>query len=334
MQLFGRKTGFALALGAWVVTPAPGDEMALDLSRYSELSLASQPDESGEGAVEPAPTEARGSGPRLIVSLDGYASYRTEGDVEDTDGSVSIARVGTEVGVLAIVSPKLSFRASATAETARYDFDDTPLFVPGTMQDIGDLYSVFLTGSGELQLDEHWSVILGGSADWGWEDGADIGSSATGAGWAAAGYRFDENFKISLGVGVISRLDDDPFVIPYIGFEWQIDEVSRLTGNGITFRYTRELNRDLDVFVETGWRLRQYRLDDDKGLVRQGTIEDLWIPLSAGIVWHPSRNVEVALRGGAILYERIKLRDESGDGRTTRDVDPGALVEVRVTLRF
>ena len=53
------------------------------------------------------------------------------------------------------------------------------------------------------------------------EDDASLSDSFTGGGIVGVSYRSSETFSIGVGLGVLSQIDDDAAIFPFITLNWQ-----------------------------------------------------------------------------------------------------------------
>jgi hypothetical protein len=65
------------------------------------------------------------------------------------------------------------------------------------------------------------------------EDGADFGDGISGGALLGASRKINENLTMGPGLGVLSQIEDDPFVFPIFLIDWKIsDTLSFGTGRG------------------------------------------------------------------------------------------------------
>ena len=276
------------------------------------------------------------SGSGWSLRLNGGGSYEFDADL-DGAGDVSVGRVVTGVEFGGPVGEKLRLSFGIEHEGSRYDFGGVGGLLPGIVDGddlLEEAHTVGLSGRLVYLIDDTWSVIAGGGASWGWEDGADAGDGLTGRGFVSVGHRVSETLSLSYGVGIGSRLEDDVRVIPAIGVDWQIREDVRLSVRGLGGELVVGVEDDLDVKLFVAGALRSYRLADDHAALPDGVFNDTSVTVGVGVDWRPLRGLEVGVGVGAVVYRELELLDSSGDDLDTIETDPSLSVGVRVDYAF
>lgn len=287
----------------------------------------------GAARVSETTREAVAGKEGLAVNVRPFGSFTFRTDLRDGEGDVAISRAGARVTFTSPIGEQARLSVGVAGEASWYDFKNAAGLVPGTSDPFDDVYKLdaapilFFSQSRELT----WFV--GGLVEVAGEAGVDIGDAITGGGLGGIRYYISENFALSLGVAVKTRLEENVLVIPLIGFELGRDSKTTFTLDGLTARLTTELNQDTRFFIEGGWELRDYRLEDDSPLA-SGVVHDIRVPVGAGFIWAPSKTASVELSGGAIVWQRFRFDDSNGNRVGEEHTDPAPFVKLMATFTF
>lgn len=284
---------------------------------------------------EPSPApEGRPGLPPISVSLKLSSSVQFRTDLRDTPGDVLIGRSGLRVVFSGSPAEKLLLSASIGLEGNWYDFDDPSALIPGESDPFDDLYGLQLFVSPTWLIDDRWSITVGGFASVAGETDAEAGDAVTGGGFIGAGYAFSPEFRLTLGAGAATRLEDDTRLIPVISFAWQVSDTVSLESSGLSLRLTAELAPNFDFSLFGGFESREFRLDDSRAALPEGVVRDQQAPIGAELIWRPIEKLSIGLGGGAIIYQEIEILDSDGDKLNGIDTDPVGFVSLRVEYRF
>lgn len=285
-------------------------------------------------APAPAPEEGTPTAP-ISLSLRADASYAFRADLEDADASVArfLAGGGFTLGWQA--SKSLAFDFSADYEYADYDFEGGSNIIPGLGNDPFDNFNTFSFGvSGTYLFSKQWFATLGGFANAGWESGADVADAWSGGGYVTVGLNVSDRLAIGAGVGASSQLEADPIVFPAIFVRWQIADQLRLESRRLGLRFTYTPVDELDLYIRANWERREYRLADDHAAISDGILRDTTIPVGVGLTWRPLRGLSLGVEGGALVYSKLKFRNDRGNTSFDSELDPGAYVKVFLEYSF
>ncbi len=300
-------------------------------------SAAAQPgsprEQAREAAGEPQPVpEAPEERPiTFSVRLGGELGF--DADLDD-GGDVTLvrARAGASVGIPAGERGQLTI--GYDYELSDYDFTDATGLVPGIADPWGTVHSHGLGLTYARRLSLRWSALVGGNIAWSAEEGADLGDSLTGGGFAAGQFAATEKLFIGLGVGVRSRLEDSVLLSPVILLDWTISEQWKLSNEGrpgLTLSYVPAETWTIDL---TGaFEFRDFRLDDS-GPLPGGVGVDSRVPVSLGVTWTPSPMFTFGARAGAYFFTTLEALDVNGNEAGTSDVDPGPFLVLEGRIRF
>lgn len=277
------------------------------------------------------------SPPSTTFSLEVLGQFLDGADVEGTAGDVEIARAGAVLRFQHSLSETLTLSGSLRHEWSDYDFEQASGLFAGASNAESPFDSVNESGlvlGLSSQIDEQWSLFASGIVGAGYEAGADFGDSVFGGGFAGFGYRFTDQFSLTLGVGVLSRLEDDALVIPLIGFRWQINEELRLESEGISTRLVWEAAEDLELNAFGRFSSRDYRMDDSNAYLPGGAFSDNRIVVGAGASWRIAEQLSLKLEAGASVWQEYKFFNASGNEVSARETDPQLMVRAGFEFRF
>lgn len=218
------------------------------------------------------------------------------------------------------------------AEAHFYDFSGAT-FVPGTSDPFNDVYRAALGAVTVVDPEASRSWILGGQLEISGEDEASYRDSLSIGALVARRFVRDQELSMSFGVAAMSRLEDDPWVIPFLGLDWRPTERTQLQLEGTEARLIYQLSEGLDWRCEAAYRLRQFRLNDD-GPLPKGVARDEDIGLSTGLRWRPSENVTVDFNVGWTAWREFAAIDRRGNKLSEIETDGAPFVSVGVSLHL
>jgi hypothetical protein len=277
-----------------------------------ELSVASAAPDLARGprsefAQDAAPGETEGT----AVSLRGSGTVLQGSDYSDADGSVDTQRGGWEVLLGSTFGDGGLFAFGLGNEASFYDFGGAG-FVSGASDPFNDVYETRLRSTIYLPVSEPVSfftgaeLTLGGEDEAEWQDGLTVGA-ATGF-----GYRVSPALELSFGLAGASRLSDEAYLLPFLGFDWQLTETTRLIAEGPEVRLEQALGRRFDLELGAAYHQRQFRLNDS-GPVSGGVFRDEQIDLSAELRFTPGPRFSVGLEVGASLWRELSFQSAAGE---------------------
>ncbi|MBL0927334.1 MAG: hypothetical protein IBJ11_06745 [Phycisphaerales bacterium] len=324
---------------------------AAGLGAVLAAAVAAEPAEGGSGAT-PASAgggvlggarEASSGGPPSgwTFRVTAESGYQFRSQLEDDRGRMSVVRTRGGASVFSPLDRTLVFGLDIEGEISNYDFRDARGLFTGRDADpadrggFSDMYETRLRLTGIWNIDERWSVALSPVARAGWERGASFGDSITGGGFASFSYKFSDTLRLGAGVGAVTRLEDSALVIPVFTVRWDITERVRLESQGLGLKLSAQAVKDtLDVYLRAGYENRDYRLRDERPVLREGVVEDQRVPVALGLEWRPIPNLRVGVEGGAFVWQELKFRDRNGDNLHRVRGDPAAFVGLRLTYSF
>lgn len=184
------------------------------------------------------------------------------------------------------------------------------------------------------QWSETLSSLIIGSFSFTGEGPAAFTNGFTGGGGAALILKVAEGLDLTGGVFVRSRLGGGVYVFPIVGIEWQINKQWRLSNEnqpGLYLSYAP--NDEWRFSAGARYDFSEFRLENDN-FVPDGIGSDERVPVTFGVDWTPRPNITVQARVGAMVFEKLKLRNAQRDTLGQSDVDPGLYLSAGLVLRF
>jgi hypothetical protein len=285
----------------------------------------------------PEPGRQEAPGRPVTVVLDAESRLYFRSDIRgEGDADVLVSHTGAGVTVIGRASEDLRVTFNIGGQFDDYDWSNAESVLPGGSEAFEDLWGARILLAGRQRIRGPWNVVLGGLARAQGEGEADFGDSLTGGGFLAAGYDLGPASWIDFGVGVFSRLEDDPLVIPYVSFRVPIDEEKniRLEGDGLSVAVVASISPVLDVSLRGGVEFRDFRLDDSRPAWRDGIVRDFRVPVGIELAWKPAAGLTLALEGGVAVYQEYEFFDDDGDDLGDVETDPAPFIGLRIEYRF
>lgn len=277
------------------------------------------------------------AGPQRRLLGEGGFVYQGDADI-DGGGSMQVLRF--DLGLLGTteLSDRWRWRNAFFFGVNDYDFD-------GGGFAAGDPWSTVLTtrlGSAlTYSLNDQWGVSAGGIFIFSPETGADWGDSFTGGGTVGAEYRHSDTLFASIGVAVISQIEDDAQVTPMVGVNWRPDPkwtlrlgaVPATGGTAAAGEVAYQIADPIELGLGLLYHQRRFRLDDS-GPAPEGVGADNSLPIRLRLGWSITDYLALHALGGVVVGGEVELEDRQGNGLRKEDYDPAAYVGIRLLGHF
>jgi hypothetical protein len=227
-----------------------------------------------------------------------------------------------------------SIRAGLFAgyEITHYAFDGAAGIAPGRNDPWDDLHRATLGASVDWRRGD-WSLFARLGGTWAGESGGPFGGAMTAQGFGGARWRFRDDLSFTFGLLGLSRLEDDPIVVPIVGFDWRISDRLRLFTPGPGVALVAKLGGGLEGTVRAEWETRDYRLDGGRPGLREAVVRDDRVPVALELATRRGP-LRLALRAGATVHQEFEIDDRTGDRITRRETDPAPFLGLSGSLRF
>lgn len=262
-----------------------------------------------------------------------FGSHTFRADLRDGAGDVAVTRAGLGLDLAARIGDRARLTVALLTEASRYDFGGAGGIVPGVGDPFSDVYRINLRPTIYVSESRQFLWFVGGIAEVAGESGVNVGDALSGGGFGGVRYSFSENFALTLGVAAKSRLEESALVLPLVGVTWNLSDTTRFSLNSLVARFESDLHPDLTFFIDGGWELRDYRLEDD-GPIPAGVVHDVRVPVGAGFVWTASDRLKVELSGGAVVWQRFRIDDNDSNRVGEEHTDPAPFVRLEVSINF
>lgn len=251
---------------------------------------------------------------------------------------MQVNRFDAGVGFQTQLSERINWLNTFLFGVNDYDFDGGGFSAGNPWETILDTrYGTQLA----YAIDAKWGVRGGGVFMFSPETDADWGKSFTGGGTMGVDYRHSDSLFLSLGLGVVSQLEDDVTVIPMLAVLWLPADlwavrVGAVPVNGgaaagveVAYQFSEKWEAGLGLL----YRKDRFRLNDS-GPAPGGVGEDRFLPLRARLAWSVHPRISLNLIAGVALGGELRLEDKNGNTLRKEDYDPAAYVGLRVVGRF
>ncbi len=271
-------------------------ELDLDFIGPLELNrLDSEASEEGQPATGFAELELR---------ADSVGSSTFQGNA----GSLSTLRGGWKVALGEESLSGLSYAIEVGTEGTFYDFGGNASPVPGVGDPFNDVYDTHLAGRFQWQRNRRLAVYGGVEVGTAGEDAVDMGDSGYIGGAGALRYEASPEFALLIGIAGVSRFDDSPWILPYVGFDWQVSERLRLKTEGAEVRADYAFSEDWSLGLDAIYDFRQYRLNES-GPLNGGSFRDEEVRAGLSLRWRASDRMEFELNAGKMLWREVRFSD-------------------------
>ncbi len=220
---------------------------------------------------------------------------------------------------------------SLDTEAFFYELGGANGLVPGVSQPFNDLYQARIAGIVRTQSGATPGFFAGFQLALCGEDNADAKDSLVVGGMGGLRYDPSPELGLELGVAALSRLEDDPWLWPFIGFDWQANERVSFQAKGTSLEGRVALDEHWSVFGRAEYVLRQFRLNSDNPLP-SGVFRDEEIRAGLGVTRTSDDGFQFELLGGLDLWRELSTLDSNGTKITEVEADPAPFVALSLTL--
>lgn len=288
------------------------------------------------GAAGQRPQDERKlTGPDVAVTL--FATHAFEADFTDVAGSVSLSRVGAEVGIRQSLDERTRISLSVGGEFSSYDFSEDSAFAGSTVAPWDETYQLSAAVIVSRQATKSWSWFFGGGADASFESDANLGKSFTGGLVGGVNYQVNENLSLGGGLAVRSRLEDSGLFLPIVSIDWKISEQWKLSNSnelnstGIALVYTPM--EQLALSLHAAYQGRAYRLDED-GPFPDAVGRESRIPVWLQARYSFTPRISATLAAGYVVWQEYTVDDNNGNEIDQQSADATPFVGASVVFLF
>lgn len=302
--------------------------------------LLAQPAGEGVGAeLEKTPGEPIRSGEDLSLFRPIAVEFKLSSEhafstgVDDSAAELAVTRLGGQLGLSGPLLTRWRWNLEAAVESSWYDFSDASDLIPASDDPVDEVLQITLTPSLLYQHSDSWSFLGGAIIQFAGEFDADVSDSATFGAFLGSRYQLSPSFALQFGVIIKTRIEDNLGVLPLLGFDWRINDKTRLGTEGAGLKLAHELSPQLTVFLKGAWAVREYRLDDDAHLP-DGVFRDQRATLALGCTWKAANHLSLEFLAGVVAWNEIRFDDSQGVEVAEENTDPAGFLGVTGVLRF
>ena len=266
-----------------------------------------------------------------IVGEAGYA-YQGEADI-DGGGNLTVNRF--DVGLLGRFEPMDRLQSTSTFFFSVNDYD----FGGGGFA-AGDPWNTILTMRMltrlRYALSTQWGISGGGVFIFSPESGANWGDSFSGGGLLAFDYTHSKTLFVSLGVAVISQIEDDARFTPSIILNWlpyqdwkvRVGSVPASGGAAAAGEVAYQVAEPVEIGLGLLYNQRRFRLNNG------GVGEDNNLPLRLRLGWDITPDISLNLLAGVALAGEVRIDDRYGNQLNKQNYDPAPYIGARFVGGF
>lgn len=243
-----------------------------------------------------------------VAELSLFGMGIASSDFQGNQGNVTTQRGGWDVNLGQYRSQGLSVLVELGTEASFYDFGGNASPVSGVNDPFNDAYDTHLSGRflhrDDDKLDFYGGLQVGNSG----EDAVGLDDSVYVGGAIALRYNARPDFALLAGFAGMSRFDDSPWILPYIGFDWRVNEDLRVKTEAAEIHMDYQMGESWSLGLEAVYDFRQYRLNDG-GPLNGGSFRDEEIRAGATLGAQISEGIQFELQAGKVLWREVVFHD-------------------------
>lgn len=249
-------------------------------------------------------------------------------------GSYDLGRLDATLSWNTNLNDASRLRITAATSQTYYDFDDVQGVMPGTDDPWDHLQVYRLGGALFTRVDETWSWLVGLDLRLAFESGADLDDSLEIRGVVGAEYRVSETLAFTFGLAGGTQIEDDALIFPYLGFDWRIDEKTRLVSRELGLLLSYQIAEHWTVGAFGNYEFRDWRLDDSRAINPDGVARERMVILGVEAKYRPSNKIELGIEGGAIVWSKLITLDSDGRTFGKQEFEPAPFIGLSAVFRF
>lgn len=275
----------------------------------------------------------------LRFAAQGGFIYQSEADIEGPGGaSIQVNRFDAGMVFWTPLSDRLRWFNTFHIGVNDYDFGGGGFSAGNPWETILETrYGTQLAYS----LGDRWGIRGGGLVMLSGETDADWGNSFSGGGTLGVDYRHSDSLFVSVGLGVVSQIEDDARAIPMVAVQWEpadqwVVRVGAVPAGGgalVGAEVANQLADQWELGLGVVYREDRFRLNDE-GPAPDGVGEDRFFPLRLRLAWNFHPQITLNFIAGMALGGNLKLEDENGNNLRREDYDPAAYLGLRLAGQF
>ncbi|MEY4117157.1 MAG: hypothetical protein RLZZ116_485 [Planctomycetota bacterium] len=276
------------------------------------------------------------------VLAGGYAHFFAT-DFDSGGGDVAVDRGFGSLTISGAESQSYQWSMELSWEGSWYDFGGTSsLATAAGGTPWGPVQSVMLMPGATFVLDPRWRLTTRVLIGFAGENSADAWDSLTYGGIVAASYAFSETLVLGAGALAMSRIEDDPLIVPQLVIDWKPCKefrVSNFAGpeafpGGAGLEGIWMVADGFELALGSRYTYRRFRLDDSAANAVDGVGTDEGLPMWLRATLRGKCGGRLDLVAGMQLMGSMELADSSGDRLSEVDVESAPFVGLFFSWRY
>lgn len=248
-------------------------------------------------------------------------------------GSLASQRGGWEAVIGTQLGEERIAAFSVRTEAFFYNLGGANNLVPGENEPFNDLYRASFAGVVRSSNSAGPGWFAGFQVALGGEDDADARDALIVGGSGGVRYRASEKLQVELGVAALSRLEDDTWIWPYLGFRWEATEWLEFAAQGTQLEARAKLGEKWSLVGRAQYALQQFRLNDDNPLAG-GVVRDEEIRAGVGLERRSTDGITFELVTGLNLWRELSTLDRNGQAIAEDELETTGFVALTLSLAF
>jgi hypothetical protein len=274
--------------------------------------------------------------PQFRVRLGAFHLF--DADVDD-GGEFSTTSVGFRLDSRLRMHERAAVDFSMGYQWETYDFSGSGALTGLDPWD--DVHNLAFRAILNWRMDEKYWLFGGPVVAMEAEDGADYSNAVTAGAQFGVRWRQSEDFNIGLGVTAISQVDDDPWVMPLVFFNWDFEENWTLRAGAFDIGSQGGPGLEVAWLFAPRWEAalgfnyerRRFRLDDS-GVAPEGVGQVESFGMYGKVAWVFNEQSRVWFTVGTALAGTLRLENDDGRKIADEDFDPAPFLGLRAEFRF
>jgi hypothetical protein len=176
-----------------------------------------------------------------------------------------------------------------------------------------------------------WMAVINPNLSGDYED---VGDSWYFSALAGAMYSQNERLKWLFGAYYSNGFDDD-FLVPAVGFHWNINDRSDLLVGGPFIRYSNNLTKQLDLLLSGRFASNRWNTTGNySGPEEKRDLRIRAYRVSAALQWNISKGQAAFVSIGADLARELEIQDSSNSTLLKQDLETAPVIEIGFRYRF
>ena len=268
-----------------------------------------------------------------IVDLHLFGMGLGSSSFQGGSGSLTTQRGGWEISLGEYRERGFSFAVELGTEASFYDFGGGSSPVPGVGDPFNDVYDTHLAGRFLHETDSRFDFYGGLQVGNSGEDAVGIDDSIYVGGALALRYEARPQLALLVGIAGMSRFDDSPWILPYIGFDWRVNEDLRIKTEAAEIHADYRLSDDWSFGLEAIYDFRQFRLNQN-GPLNAGSFRDEEIRAGASLEYRLADGVALEVQAGKVLWREVLFHDGTAGELGETELSSPVYAGLALTVSF